>query len=71
MMTAQDVLKPYGINNYRELSVRSGLNLQRAHQIWNGQTGIGGHAAMKINKALGIPLELLLTIKPGKVKSLR
>lgn len=65
-MTIQDLLKPLGITTYRQLSKRTKLSPQRAHQIWYGRTGVGRSKARIISNATGIAIPLLLSIEPKR-----
>ena len=63
-MTIRELFAPLGIKDYVEFAKRTGLSKQRAWQVWNGKTGVGGKKALVISSATGVPVELILAIHP-------
>ena len=61
-MTIRELFAPLGIKDYVEFAKRTGLSKQRAWQVWNGKTGVGGKKALIISSTTGVPVELILAI---------
>jgi transcriptional regulator with XRE-family HTH domain len=59
-MTLRQLLKPYGINNYRDLRDRADLSRQYAWMLWNGTADVSLEVARKIKEATGLPLDEIL-----------
>lgn len=62
-MTLQDLMKPLGINSGADLSKKTGLSRQLAHLLWTGQSYPGWKSAQAIQRATGVQLEHLLSLR--------
>ena len=67
-MTLRQLLKPHGINNYRDLRDSTGLSREYAWMLWNGTANISVEVARKIKEATGLPLDEILEVTNHKRK---
>jgi len=67
-MTLRQLLKPHGINSYRDLRDRCDVSREYAWMLWNGTANISLEVARKIKKATGLPLDEILEVRNHKRK---
>jgi len=70
-MTLRQLLKPHGINNYRDLRDRTGLSREYAWMLWNRRTNVSLEVARKIKEATGLPLDEILQTRQWKANHKR